>query len=663
MPHFLLRLAALLGLGLLAAWSAGATPRRPAAAGPSVAPNPATLAASSVQRTSQHRLDSLQALIDARPQPDTITVMLLTKLAWERQQRDTRSGLPVLQQALRLARRLHCRDFEAETLLEVADCYILLGEYEAAKHWMTLAEAEFTRIHNIGGQIRCLGRLAKIAAQQGQYATALAYCFRVPPSFDAGDTRRFYTSLQIQIGNVYRQLGELDNAEQYLHHALQVSQHWDYPDRLNLIFGELGEIRRQQGRWMEARYYYTQSMAISQRLHLAAEVLRMEINLAEMDEQLGHGAAAMTRAHVVLGTARKVLPLSVPRVLGLLARSSLGRGWPDSAVVYARRSLRESQLLHVPEGIRDAHEVLARAYARRGDFARAYQAQQQFMAARDSLTGAEVSRRTVALQYRHELGQQQAQIQLLTQKTRLQQQRQELNRLRQRWQALLLLGLAGLILGLSGLAFWQYRRRQAAREAALRTSLAADLHDDVGSLLTQISMQSTMLREGLYPPEQQRQHLDHMAETSRQAARQMSDVVWGIDARNDSLTSVLDRMRDHAYLVLPPAGVELDFVAEPDLTAAAVPLAARQALYLIYKEALHNAVKHAGARQVTVRLRLRGRQLELDVHDDGSGAALPARPVGQGLRNMQARAAAAAGSVSYDASGPGFRVVARLPLS
>ncbi|GAB3835728.1 tetratricopeptide repeat-containing sensor histidine kinase [Hymenobacter jeollabukensis] len=664
MRWFLLLSAAFFSLWLLVVPGAEATPRNAHPAAPPPPSGPSTLAAGRVQRTSQHRLDSIQALIRARPRLDTVMIALTTNLGWEIQQRDTRASLPVLREALRLARQLGYKDYEAEALLDVADCYILLGEYDEAKRWMSKTNTEFTRLHNVGGQIRCLGRLAKIAAQQGQYATALSYCFRVPASYDAGDTRRFYTSLQIQIGNVYRQLGELDNAERYLHHALQVSQRHDYPDRLNLIYGELGEIRREQGRWTEARRYYAQSMAISQRLHLAAEILRMEINLAEMDEQLGHCATAMTRAHVVLGPTRQVLPLAVPRVLGLLGRSSLNRGWTDSAVAYARQSLRESRLLHAPEGIRDANEVLARAYARRHDFARAYQAQQQFMAARDSLTGAEVSRRTVALQYRNELHQQKAQIQLLTQKTRLQQQQQELNRLRQRWQALLLLGFLGLVAGLSGLAFWQYRRRQAAREAALRTGLAADLHDDVGSLLTQISMQSTMLREGLYPPEQQRQHLDHMAETSRQAARQMSDVVWGIDARNDSLTSVLDRMRDHAYLVLPPAGVELDFVADPDLTTAAVPLASRQALYLIYKEALHNAVKHAGARQVTVRLRLRGRQLELDVHDDGRGPTVPARTSGgQGLRNMQARAAAAAGTVSYDASGPGFRVVARLPLS
>lgn len=660
MPRFICLFVAVWGCWLLVAAEAHAA-GAPAPAG-MPASGPGTLVASRVQRSSQHRLDSIRALIRARPRLDTAKIQLTTRLAWEIQQKDTRASLPVLEEALRLSRQLRYKDYVAESQLDLADCYILLGKYDQAKQLLTQANAEFTRLHNIGGQIRCTGRFAKIAAQQGQYATALAYYFQVPARYDAGDTRRFYTSLQIQIGNVYRQLGELPTAERYLQHALQVGQRHDYPDRLNLTYGELGEVRRQQGRWSEARRYYEQSMAISQQLHLAPEILRMEINLAEMDEQLGHQAAAMARAHAALEPARQVLPLEVPGVLALLGRSSLRRGWADSAVHFARQSLAASRLIHSPEGIRDANEVLAGAYSRQRNYAAAYHAQRQFMAARDSLTGAEVSRRTVALQYRHELRQQQDQIQLLTQRTRLQQQQQQLERLQRRWEAALLLGVLLLALLLAAGAIWQYRRRQAAREAALRTSLAADLHDDVGSLLTQISMQSTMLREGLYPPEQQRHHLDHMAETSRQAARQMSDVVWGIDARNDSFGSVLDRMRDHAHRVLPPAGLELDFAADPGLSMTSVPLATRQALYLIYKEALHNAVKHAGATQVTVRLRPRGRQLELEVQDDGQGLVAAGRTAGQGLRNMQQRAAAAAGTVVYDTSGPGFRVTACLPL-
>jgi hypothetical protein len=95
-------------------------------------------------------------------------------------------------------------------------------------------------------------------------------------------------------------------------------------------------------------------------------------------------------------------------------------------------------------------------------------------------------------------------------------------------------------------------------------------------MLTQISMQSTLLREGRYAPQQQA-YLDQLSEASRRAARQMSDAVWSIDSRYDSAASLLDRLRDHAHDVLPPANVELDFRTDASIVTATLPLASRQA--------------------------------------------------------------------------------------
>jgi signal transduction histidine kinase len=116
---------------------------------------------------------------------------------------------------------------------------------------------------------------------------------------------------------------------------------------------------------------------------------------------------------------------------------------------------------------------------------------------------------------------------------------------------------------------------------------------------------------------------------------------------------------------LGAAGLEFDFQTEAGVAEAALPALARQHLYLIYKEALHNAVKHArGASTVCVRLTLNGPTLCLTVRDDGAGSAAPGRPAGSGLANMRQRAEAVGGTVAYDtAPGQGFAVRVALPLA
>jgi signal transduction histidine kinase len=174
-------------------------------------------------------------------------------------------------------------------------------------------------------------------------------------------------------------------------------------------------------------------------------------------------------------------------------------------------------------------------------------------------------------------------------------------------------------------------------------------------------MQSSLLREAPGSPEQLQQRLDQLSATSRQATQHMSDVVRGLHQPQQTLPELLERMSDHAHEVLYPLGIEVDFEASPAVTAAPLAPEALQSLYLIYKEALHNVVKHARATRVTVRLSYSTAGLRLTVADNGQGHDGSARPTGNGLRNMQARAQAVGGTVQYEALAPGFAVVAILP--
>ena len=207
--------------------------------------------------------------------------------------------------------------------------------------------------------------------------------------------------------------------------------------------------------------------------------------------------------------------------------------------------------------------------------------------------------------------------------------------------------VAGLLIALGYAAYW-LRLRREQREAARRTELAANLHDEVGALLTQISMQTDLLGAGVHAPDQQQAQLREVAATSRLAATQLQDVVWSFDARNDAVGSLLDRLRDHAYEVLQYGEVTITFEADPALETRLLPVETRRTLYLIFKEALTNSRKHAPqATHIQVALRAH------------------ARASGHGRRNMQARAEAVGGTCRTGFGAvpgqPGFGVLVEVP--
>ncbi len=301
--------------------------------------------------------------------------------------------------------------------------------------------------------------------------------------------------------------------------------------------------------------------------------------------------------------------------------------------------------------------VLRDLAALRRDYREAYALARRGTVLTDSLNAKQ--NRTLSERLRLQYNSQQAalQIERLTR-----QQEVAALRLQRTLAGVLALLLAGAVLAL--VAVRRVRLRQQQREMALRTHLAADLHDDVGSLLTQIAFDTAILQDTLPADPANQRRLTRVADASQQAVRQLRDVVWSVDSRHDTLPSLLDRLRDYAHDVLPAANVEVHFQADSALLVRTLPLPARQGLYLIYKEALHNLVKHAGASLATVTLHAHATILVLTVDDNGPGHPPTALPQHHGLDNIRRRAQELGGRVEFlpNPAGKGWRVRLQLPL-
>ncbi len=243
------------------------------------------------------------------------------------------------------------------------------------------------------------------------------------------------------------------------------------------------------------------------------------------------------------------------------------------------------------------------------------------------------------------------------------------------WFGVLLVGaLAGLFYGL-----FRYRLRRVLLLERLRTQIAANLHDEVGSLLTRIAVQADFMQQ-LPPaePPPPALGLDRLADTARAAIASMADVVWSIDARRETLADLLGRMREQLQHLLGPLDIAWELtIADDALTRSQLagtrqlPTAWRQNVYLIFKEALNNVVRHA-PRPTVVRVALHcpaPRRLVLTIGNatgaapDASAPPAATWPVGgQGLLNMQLRARQLGGTVQAGPVAPNWEVRLEVPL-
>lgn len=225
----------------------------------------------------------------------------------------------------------------------------------------------------------------------------------------------------------------------------------------------------------------------------------------------------------------------------------------------------------------------------------------------------------------------------------------------------LLASFAGLTIFLVYRSRMRARQRKAEvelKELRVRTRLAKDIHDDVGSGLARIAA-LTRSTVGSNDPVR----LEKVSAISTELLANLRDVVWMNDPRHDDLAAMLLRVKDHAIDLLEPIGVQVHAALPDPLPHRAIDGTTRHHVFLIAKEALHNVAKYAGARNVTLRATLLDEVLSLEISDDGHGFQAEPQREGNGLRNMRQRAEAISGNLTIGASPEGgVRVHLTCPL-
>jgi signal transduction histidine kinase len=247
----------------------------------------------------------------------------------------------------------------------------------------------------------------------------------------------------------------------------------------------------------------------------------------------------------------------------------------------------------------------------------------------------------------------------------------------------LLFAVACLMLGLSVAFVWitvlrrqvERRTRQLEREITEReraekmraieqerSRIARDLHDDLGSTLTEISMMATV-RSGLHVgPEIADDRLREIAEKSRSMVSALDGVVWVVNSKNDTLSALVEYLASYAEEFLGKAQVGCRIELPKDYGDRVVSAEIRQDVMLAVREALNNAVKHGQPTEVRLRLTIAGDNLEILIQDDGAGFD-PGKVKGNGLGNLEQRMSKLNGSCRVESSASiGTSIILKLTL-
>jgi len=228
----------------------------------------------------------------------------------------------------------------------------------------------------------------------------------------------------------------------------------------------------------------------------------------------------------------------------------------------------------------------------------------------------------------------------------------------QRWWFLLISAWA---LAASIYGVWRFRLNHLLAVERVRMRIATDLHDDIGSALSQIGLLSEAAQRpaGAHTiPEA----LTRIATVSRETAASMADIVWTINPQRDSLGDLSVRIRRFASELFSARDIDCVVVTPASDEDLKLEIDTRRQLLLVAKEAMHNVIRHARSTQVSIELKQESKWVVFRISDDGAGFDPQAQADGHGIASMRSRAEGLGGKLVIESgNGHGTRLEVRIP--
>lgn len=475
--------------------------------------------------------------------------------------------------------------------------------------------------------------LANVDLNSNRYESALTNFIRSAHIYDSVDNKVGLSKALSNIGNIEYRLDHLDKAIQYTMQSKNLALANDYVAGLGYTHKLLGWIYRKKGLVDDALSQYDSALRIYERLGSQRDI-------AEITLSIGNAYFDKTNYDLAINYYTRSINASKSINYGpFLPYAYSGLAFANHALKHNTKALSYADSMEVVSRsininlMLDAYNLKSSIWEDMANYEKALHYQKKFQILSDSLTSAENRQAIEETEAKYQNDLKQREIDQLKQENNLRESKAQII-----WAAAA--GALTLVIVITILLVNRFiivnRSARLLEIERMRNSIARDLHDDIGSALSSISIMSKVGSQNTQP-EVAQQNFKRIGDQSSKLMESMSDIVWSINPENDSAEKLMSKMREFAVEILEPVNVLVDFQVRAGLSLT-IDASQRKNLFLIFKEAINNAAKYSNCKRVQVLISAGGKQLTLSIKDDGVGFEVDQVKRRNGLNNMTQRA-------------------------
>jgi two-component system, NarL family, sensor histidine kinase UhpB len=526
---------------------------------------------------------------------------------------------------------------QARNLGNIAAIYSDQSDYPRAVDYNLRSMKVYEELGSKEGVMLCLGNIGNIYLYSGEYQKSLDYNFRSLKLAEEVNAREDMSIDHLCIGDAYKHLGMLTKALEHYNKALKISEETDQIGNIASTLGSIGTVFLMQKDYEQALVQFKKAYRLAK----------------ESGDKNTYAATLGNIGQVYLGMAEDGI-----KVQGSNAEASsvtnIQTNYFRKAIPFFLKAIEINTALGDLDHLKNDYHALADAYKGLGSYKAALTAHEQYVMLKDSVFNKENTAQIARLEVQSQYEKKQ-----LADSLKQVAARKLTNEKIQRQRTYLWAGAAFAIL-LLGFSVTTFRKNKKLSLERLRNKISRDLHDEVGSTLSSVSLMNEV---AIRSKDEQGIRLG-IAENIQKAQDAMSEIVWMLNPKNDQLENFILRLGEVAKEMLELKGINYTMKVPENFNKLMISTEKRREIFLIFKECLNNITKYAECDEVLIELKASRKTITIRVTDNGKGFDSTILTCGNGLHNMKDRASGMKGSVSVNSSpGKGTKVELLVPLS
>jgi signal transduction histidine kinase len=540
----------------------------------------------------------------------------------------------------------------ASPVFNAADILKITRQYKKANDYYRRSLELSIRNGNKNMQAICYGGMADMFRDDSELDSALAYHLKALELFEATNDKSSIPQSHVSVGQIYLKKKNYSDAISHFQKAKPMLEQAGLKQNLAVLYNEFGNLFSALDSLKDAVSSYEKAYEIADQTRYMEGKLDFSKTLAKIYKRMGDYPKALAYSEIVRATSDSLVQKErIKSMQELTEKYESEKKEQQISLLEKQKQIAQMDISLKQQKI-NSQELIDREKTNR-----------LALISRDNeIKNLQVIQQSLEIEkQKKESEERKIEMALLQKDNEI----KAANELRARQVRNFSLAGVALLVLFGALTFYRYRERKALSEKLaasltelketqqqlieterqreqenVRLRISRDIHDEIGSSLTKIALLSEMASDEMTSnPAEAKESLQNIAEYSRSVNSSLSEIVWAVNPQQDTLGRLLAYMRIYIqnFLEGTSIGYKINFPDEAEGRNLNPEL--KRSLFLVLKEGINNAVKHSGAKNISVDFSIHGNDFTLKIADDGKGFNTEKNSeTGNGISNMIYRA-------------------------